>query len=231
MTSRRIEIEEEQGAAEEGSGGSIPLDPELAAALREASGESDPPPAPAADPDLARKLQETEQRLVRLYADHENYKRRALKERTDASQYGHQNLVKDLLPTVDNLERAIEHARKSGSTGLEALLQGVELVHRELLASLVKHGVVRIETVGCPFDPNLHEALAQVPNDRVAPNTILEEMQAGYRLRDRLLRPARVVLATAAPGAAPAGTEPGSDAEAGEDAGSAPEATGESPEE
>ena len=91
---------------------------------------------------------------------------------------------------------------------MESLLQGVELVQRELLTALGKHGVVRIEAVGKPFDPALHEAMAQAPDGSVEPNTVTEELQKGYQLRDRLLRPSRVVVAKApepAPGTAEAG--------------------------
>ena len=96
---------------------------------------------------------------------------------------------------VDNLERAIDHARKSGGGDLENLLQGVELVQKGLLGVLAKHDVSEIEALGKPFDPALHEAMAQAPDASVAPNTILEVLQKGYKLRDRLLRPARVIVA------------------------------------
>jgi molecular chaperone GrpE len=203
---KKIEIENEQaegweGMAEEASGGSLAPSPELEAALREAEASMEERERAAAAPEggdsaeLAAQLKETEDRLLRLQADFENFKRRALKERTDANQYGHQNLVKDLLSTVDNLDRAIGHARGSGGGDLESLLQGVELVQRELLTALAKHGVVQIEAVGKPFDPAVHEAMAQTPDGSVAPNTVIEELQTGYMLRDRLLRPTRVIVA------------------------------------
>jgi len=146
-------------------------------------------------------------------ADLENFRRRALKERSEVLQYGHQNLVKELLSTVDNLERAIDHARKSGGADLENLLQGVELVQRELGATLKKHGVTVIEAVGQAFDPALHEAMAQVAVADVPPSTVVEELEKGYRLRDRLLRPARVVVSKA--------PEASDTATAGEDEGGA----------
>ena len=86
---------------------------------------------------------------------------------------------------------------------MENLLQGVELVHKELLTILGKHGVVRIEAVGKIFDPAVHEAMAQAPDTSVEPNTVIEELQKGYQLRDRLLRPARVIVARAPEEAAP----------------------------
>jgi molecular chaperone GrpE len=183
-----------------GPGGpKLPENPELEAALREAveSVESHEKSAEAAD-DTAAELEKAQDRLVRLQADFENFRRRALSERHDLYQYGAENLVKDLLLTVDNLDRAIGHARESGGGDLESLLRGVELVQRELMAALTKHGVVRIEAEGQPFDPAVHEAMAQAPDDSVAPNTVIEEMQTGYKLRDRLLRPARVIVAAVA---------------------------------
>lgn len=135
-----------------------------------------------------------EDRLLRLHADFENFRRRTLKEKEQAYLYGHENLVKDLLPTVDNLERAIEHARKSKDGDLEGLLQGVELVLREFLGIFGQHGVTAIEAQGRPFDPAEHEAMAQAPDADAPPNTVIQVFEKGYRLRDRLLRPARVVV-------------------------------------
>lgn len=147
------------------------------------------------------QLAECQDRLLRLQADFDNFRRRTLKEREEAVQYGHQNLVKDLLYTVDNLERALEHARKSGREDLDALLQGIDLVHRELAGVLAKHGVTEIEAQGLAFDPSVHEALAQVDDDGVPPNTVVQVFQKGYRLRDRMLRPAQVVVSRAGGGA------------------------------
>ena len=203
-----------ESLAEEASDGSLAPSAELEEALREAAEAVDdsgakkkdePPAADAAeaagDAEAAEgalaELSLTQDRLVRLQADFENFRRRALKERTEIHQYGHQNLVKDLLSTVDNLDRAIDHARKGGSGDQEVLLQGVELVKKDLLTALAKNGVTVIDSMGKPFDPALHEAMAQLPNASVAPNTVVEVMQKGYKLRDRLLRPSRVAVARA----------------------------------
>ncbi|MEE8581634.1 MAG: nucleotide exchange factor GrpE [Myxococcota bacterium] len=140
------------------------------------------------------ELDEHKDRFVRLQADFENVRRRGLKDRQEAFQYGHQNLVKDLLSSVDNLDRAIEHAEQSGGGDLQSLLRGVDLVRRELLGALGKHGVNVIETEGHAFDPEIHEAMAQTPDASVPVNTIMKVLQKGYRLRDRMLRPARVVV-------------------------------------
>ena len=193
-----------ESLAEE-SAGTISASPELEEALREAAEavegrerartETPGPRVPSPrEVELSADLEATRDRCLRLQADLENFRRRAAKERLEAEQYGHQNLVKDLLTAVDNLDRAIGHARRSGGGDLESLLQGVELVRRDLSTALARHGVAAIEAVGLPFDPALHEAMAQAPDDSVAPNTVVEELQKGYRLRDRLLRPARVIV-------------------------------------
>jgi molecular chaperone GrpE len=202
-------------AGEEASGGSLPPSPELEEALREAAaaipdrGARKPAPAPEAEApetaaatdrieDLSAELVETRDRLIRLQADFENYRRRAQREREEAIRYGSQNLFKDLLTTVDNLERAIDHARMGGGADLENLLQGVELVQKGLVGLMSTHGVEEIDALGRPFDPAVHEAMAQAPDASQAPNTVLEVLQKGYKLRDRLLRPARVIISRAA---------------------------------
>ncbi len=222
-----------ESLAEEASGGSLKPSAELEEALREAAEAVETPapaegaaaagegraPAEGASEETALELKQTQDRLLRLQADFENFRRRALKERTEAHQYGHQNLVKDLLSSVDNLERAIEHARSNAGADLEGFLQGVELVRGEFLTTLGRHGVTVIEALGQPFDPALHEAMAQAPDGSVAPNTVVQELQKGYKLRDRLIRPSRVIVSrvpdeTEQQAAGEAPGEPGS----GEDA-------------
>ncbi len=200
-------------AGGEPSGGVLAPSPELEEALREAAeavsasraraeapgpDNPDSPEATAATArieDLSAELVETKDRLIRLQADFENFRRRAQREREEAVRYGTQNLFKDLLTTVDNLDRAIDHARKGAGGDLDNLLQGVELVQKGLLGLMARHGVVEVEAIGKPFDPAHHEAMAQTPDASVAPNTVLEVLQKGYKLRDRLLRPARVIVA------------------------------------
>jgi molecular chaperone GrpE len=192
-------------------GKSLAVNPELEEALREASEAIDeeghvkhpePPEQPAAEvfsgeevERMAGQLVENRDKYVRLLADFDNFRRRAHKDRQDVMLYGHENLVKDLLSTVDNLDRAIEHAHQSDGGNLASLLQGVELVQRQLYAVLAQHEVRVIDAAGSQFDPSLHEAMTQVPDDSVPANTVLEVLQKGYQLRDRLLRPARVVVA------------------------------------
>lgn len=142
-----------------------------------------------------KELEESNERHLRLQAEFENFRRRGLKERQESLQFGHQNLVKDLLSTVDNLDRAMEQAEPSADADLESLLQGVLLVQRELLATLGKHAVKEIDPAGEPFDPTFHEAMGQVPDGTVAPNTVVQVLQKGYLIQDRMLRPARVMVA------------------------------------
>jgi molecular chaperone GrpE len=134
-------------------------------------------------------------RWVRERADLENVKRRSQRERTDAVRYGNEALVKDLLPVVDNLERALK-ASSGGPS--DALVQGVGLVVKSLHDVLERHGVTRVAAHGAPFDPAHHEAVAHVESADHPPNAVIEEHQPGYRLHERLLRPALVTVAKAA---------------------------------
>ncbi len=143
---------------------------------------------------LQEEHAQLKERWVRLQADFDNHRKRMLREKQETLSYGHENVVKDLLPVVDNLERAIEHAEASSGADFEGMLQGVELVRRELLGALAKHGVEGIEAEGEAFDPNVHEALAQVEEPNVEAGRVARVLQKGYRLRDRLLRPARVMV-------------------------------------
>jgi len=187
-------------AGEEASGPTLAPSDELEAALAEAvasvegrqagAAEAGEPEGEAASEDVAA----LKDQLLRLHADFENLRRRTLREKDEAFRYGHENLVKDLLPTVDNLERAIDHARQEQGGDVEGLVQGVDLVLRELLGVLGRHGVEAIEAEGKPFDPSIHEAMAQAPDDTVPANTVVQVFQTGYRLRDHLIRPARVVV-------------------------------------
>jgi len=210
---RSAEEVEGREALEEESVGSLTPSPEMEEALREVVekyGEAEaagkgPPARGAPVPNVKLPSEENEElraengkmneRLARLTADLENLRRRGLKEREDAFRYGHENLVKDLLGSVDNLERAVAHAQSREDGGdFESMLQGVELVQRELVGALSKHGVERIDADGEPFDPTEHEAMAQKEDDSIPAHTVIEVYQAGYKLRDRLLRPARVVV-------------------------------------
>jgi molecular chaperone GrpE len=152
--------------------------------------------------DREAKLRDAEDRHLRDRAELENFKRRMQRERAEALRYASEGLIRELLPVVDNLTRAVRAAAESrtngdGSAATEALATGVELVQRQLLEALGRHGVTPIEAQGKPFDPALHEAVLQVETDAVPPGTIVDELAPGYRLHDRLLRAAQVSVAKA----------------------------------
>jgi molecular chaperone GrpE len=149
-----------------------------------------------ADLSAAREeARQNQERWLRERADLENYKKRSERERADTLRFGNERLLKDLLPIVDNLERAVSHAHGGGNG--QPLIEGVGLVLKSLLEVLERHGVTRIEAKGTPFDPAHHEAVAHVASSEHEPNAVMEEHQPGYRLKDRLLRPALVSVAKA----------------------------------
>jgi len=139
------------------------------------------------------ELQIFQDKYVRLAAEFENYKRRAQRDQSDAIRYANESLLKNLLSTIDNLERAIQSGKDAGATG--ALLEGVELTHKQFLETVGKLGVRQISSTGNVFDPTMHQAVAQVESDTTEPNTVIEEFQKGYFLHDRILRPAMVTVA------------------------------------
>ena len=138
------------------------------------------------------RLQESEDKLLRLAADFDNTKKRLEREREISLKYAEENILKELLPGIDNIERAMDQGKEANN--LESLLHGVELTRDGLLATLEKYGVKAIDSIGQPFDPNIHEALAMEATDEMEPNMVLREFQKGYLYKDRLLRPSRVVV-------------------------------------
>lgn len=132
-------------------------------------------------------------RYVRQAAELENFKKRVTRERDDSIRFANELLIKDLLPIVDNLERAVAHA--SGGGNGKSLVEGVEMVLKGFLDVLGKHGVSQIVALGQRFDPSKHEAIAQVESDSQETNSVVDEHQKGYLYRDRLLRPALVTVA------------------------------------
>ena len=147
--------------------------------------------------ELKKKLEEKEKefkehhdRLLRLAADFENYKKRAAREKEDWTKFANEDLIKAILPFIDNLERAVNHAQKVADTGV--LIEGVRLTLQQLLQALNKFGLSSFESVGKPFDPAMHEAMLVVETNQHEPNQVVEEFQKGYLLNNRLLRPATV---------------------------------------
>jgi molecular chaperone GrpE len=128
--------------------------------------------------------------FLRQVAELENFKKRLAREKGEAIRFANESLIKDLLPVLDNLERAVEHARDGGNG--KPLLEGIEMVLKVFLEVLAKHGVTQISAIGEPFDPEKHEAIAQVESEEHQPNTVVAEHHRGYYLLDRLLRPSLV---------------------------------------
>ena len=135
----------------------------------------------------------SQDKYLRLAAEFENYKRRSQRDQSDSIKFGNEKLIKDLLPTLDNLERAIQSAEEQQSTG--ALLEGIILTHKQFLETLSKLGLHQISSLGEEFDPAKHQAVAQVESDTVPLNNVIEEYQKGYFLHERIIRPAMVTVA------------------------------------
>jgi molecular chaperone GrpE len=140
-----------------------------------------------------KEAEENYARLLRLAADMENLKKRQERERADLLLFANENLIKELLPVVDNLERALEHGRQSEAP--EALLEGIDLVYQGFLKTLGRFGVTPLESVGRQFDPAFHNAVMQEEAPEVPDCSVIKELQKGYLLNQRLLRPAMVVVA------------------------------------
>ncbi|MGD0235442.1 MAG: nucleotide exchange factor GrpE [Syntrophorhabdales bacterium] len=150
--------------------------------------------------ELKQKLEEKEkeagelkERLLYQQADFENFKKLKAKEKQEALKFGNETLVKDLLPVIDNLERAIQHGCKSEDS--KAIVEGVELTLNSFLKVLEKFGVTRVDALERGFDPNVHEAIAQEAREDKAPGTVVTELQKGYIMDGRLLRPSMVTVA------------------------------------
>ena len=155
--------------------------------------EEPEPEAPALDP-LAAVTAERDEYLdlvQRVQADFENYRKRSVREQERLVAHAHERLVRELLPVLDDLERALEAAERHEEA---QLVEGVKLVEKSLRASLAKEGLAEIDTDG-PFDPHVHEALLTQPSDASVSGSILEVVQRGYRFGDRVVRPARVIVA------------------------------------
>lgn len=141
-------------------------------------------------------VEAAEAKVLRTLAEFDNFRRRSAREMAAAETRGAASVMADLLDVVDNFDRALEHA---GDDVPAAFLQGMQMVVQGLHAALDKRGVSRMKTEGERFDPERHEALTSQPSADVAPNTVLQEIQAGYVMEDRVLRPAKVIVAAAAP--------------------------------
>jgi molecular chaperone GrpE len=157
--------------------------------------------APATEPasaevvSLKEKLAEAEQQkddLLRTLADFDNSRKRAARDLEIERRFAHGKLAGDLLPALDNLDRALAAAKTAGDQG--ALVQGVQATQTQLLDVLKRHGITPIDALGQPFDPNLHQAVQMMPSKDQPANTVLQVLQQGFLIHDRVLRPASVIV-------------------------------------
>ncbi len=139
-----------------------------------------------------KELQEAKDKYLRLYAEFENYRRRVNKDKEELVKYGNEALIYELLPVVDNLEMALQHASDEESSS--GLVQGVELTLKELMKTLEKFGLSPIEADGRPFDPSVHHAMSQVVREDVDEKIVVEEFRRGYLLKEKVLRPSLVAV-------------------------------------
>jgi molecular chaperone GrpE len=177
-------------------------------------------PEPWPSTSLDRELAEMKDRLLRTLAEMENLRKRTEREVSDARLYGISAFARDILGVADNMHRALhaldEELRARADSALKALLDGVELTERELMNALEKHGVKRIEPLGQKFDPNRHQAMYEVEDLSVPAGSVIQVVQAGYMIGERVLRPAMVAVAKGGPKAAPSGQNAGTNAASAE---------------
>jgi len=171
--------------------------PEPTPEKKAAAGEDKACGKQSKEEEMACKLQETEKtaaenfdKYVRVAAELENYKKRAIREKADAVQFGNENLLRDILPLVDNIDRAMDHA--CNSDDFDAFKKGLKMLQEQLLVCLQKHGVEQIEALGKDFDPHVHEAMLQVESQEHEQSKVVSEFEKGYLFNGRLLRPAKV---------------------------------------
>ena len=148
---------------------------------------------------LQEQLEETRDRLMRLAAEFENYKKRMERERSRLLKYAGENILRDLLATVDNIDRAVEQgsaAADDDSKKLVAMLEGLALTRKGLMATMERYGVKPLASVVQQFNPDEHDAMVMEPSDEVPANHVLQEFARGYRFKDRVLRHARVVVSS-----------------------------------
>ncbi|MBQ6615313.1 MAG: nucleotide exchange factor GrpE [Thermoguttaceae bacterium] len=197
------DMPEEQSTEEKQETASEDLEVDFGDALKDAPEE----PVKEAEDELSalkRELAEAKDKTLRTFAELENYRKRSARTLQDELKYANMSLIRDMLPVMDNLLRAIEAAQKQAESGElteqgKALLDGVKMVVEQFNTVLGKHNCTPIEAVNQPFDPNFHQAITQMPSADVEPNTVIMETQKGYVLHDRVVRPSQVIVSCEAP--------------------------------
>jgi len=142
---------------------------------------------------LEEEAKETYDRFLRVSAEFENYKKRSAREMSEFKKFANESLIKELLLVVDNMERAISSSKDEGNSN-SGLIEGIDMTLKELLKIFEEFGVKQVESLGKPFDPNFHQAVMQEETDEHPHNTVINELQKGYIINERLLRPATVVV-------------------------------------
>lgn len=172
-------------------------------ASQDAAVEAELPAEPDPVEVLKAENADLKDRYLRLAAEMDNLRRRTERDVADAKSYSVAGFARDMLGVSDNLRRALEaipaDALEGGDTGLKALAEGVEMTERSMLAALERHGVRKLDPMGGKFDPNFHQAMFEVPNADVANNTVVQVVQAGYVIGERVLRPAMVGVSKGGP--------------------------------
>ncbi len=167
----------------------------------EAKQATEATPDPVAE--LSKEAAGLKDRLLRTLAEMENLRRRTEREVVDARAYGIANFARDILAVADSMERALKaldnEIREKADAGVKSLLDGVELTERELIKAMEKHGVKKLEPQGQKFDPNLHQAMFEIPDESVPAGTVVQVMQPGYTIGERVLRPALVGVSKGGP--------------------------------
>lgn len=144
----------------------------------------------------AAKADENWDRLVRTTADFDNYRKRATREKQDSIRYANEALLEKLMPVLDAFDKAVTTTEAPGAEGLQSFHTGVSMIYQQLKTVLTDAGLEEVDASGKDFDPNLHEAVSQVPTTEVPEGRVVRQLRKGYRLRERLLRPATVIVAT-----------------------------------
>lgn len=139
---------------------------------------------------MRAEAKESHDKYLRLYAETENYKKRMNRDAVEGQKYYNEGIIKELLPVMDNLDRALSHAGED-----DPLIEGVRMVKKQFMDVLAKFGVTQVESIGLPFDPEKQQAIMQVETEDYEPGTVVEEFQKGYFLNERILRPAMVTVA------------------------------------
>ena len=163
---------------------------------------ADPPPAPPPAPGPAQELDDLKalaaghwDKFMRVSADFENFKKRAARERQEASKFANESLLQKLIPALDNFEAALAAAGPGQNNSMPSLQAGITMIHQQLKSALADAGLEEIDATDKTFDPNLHEAVAQEATHDVPEGQVVKQLRRGYKLRERLLRPATVIVA------------------------------------